>query len=350
MRVTLAGQDYELRPGESVLEGMARHGVRLPWVCRAGACHSCLVRVVHGDPGTGSRHGLKDAWRDRGYALACLAHPGSDLTISFADDDSTTPATLLPSRMLSPQVLLARVRPVRPVTFRPGQHVVLQGAGMARSYSIANLPAEAEHDGIAFHVRVYPSGAFSSWLARAAPGTPVTIGAPAGECCYLSTDRDGPLLLAGTGTGIAPLTAVARDALANRHRAPIVIIHGAARPQGLYLDRRQALLEPDQGHGQPAAAAGHRPVRWRACVHSRGGDIAETVAREAAALGDPGRIRAYLCGGPTSVARMRRALFMAGMSLQNIHADAFLPAVRAAAAGRTEPPGTAAPARGRPAS
>ena len=228
MRVTLAGQDYELRPGESVLDGMARHGVGLPAACRAGACYACLVRVLHGDPGAASRQGLKDAWRERGYALACLARPASDLTIAYDRDGSATPATLLPGRMIGPQVLLARVRPSRPLAFRPGQHVALGRDGVARSYSIANLPAEADRDGIAFHVRVYPSGVLSTWLASAEPGTPVSLGAPAGECCYLGTDRDVPMLLAGTGTGIAPLAAVARDALGQGHRGPIVIIHGAA--------------------------------------------------------------------------------------------------------------------------
>jgi hypothetical protein len=38
-------------------------------------------------------------------------------------------------------------------------------------------------------------------------------------------------------------------------------------------------------------------------------------------------VRTYLCGGAGSVARMRRALFMAGMSLRSIQADAFVPAV-----------------------
>ena len=48
---------------------------------------------------------------------------------------------------------------------------------------------------------------------------------------------------------------------------------------------------------------------------------------ELARLGDPATVRAYLCGGAGSVGRMRRALFMAGMSLRSIQADEFLPVV-----------------------
>lgn len=48
---------------------------------------------------------------------------------------------------------------------------------------------------------------------------------------------------------------------------------------------------------------------------------------ELARLGDPAIVRAYLCGGAGVGRRMRRALFLAGMSLQSIQADEFVPAV-----------------------
>ena len=51
------------------------------------------------------------------------------------------------------------------------------------------------------------------------------------------------------------------------------------------------------------------------------------VSLETGAPGDPAIVRAYLCGGLRSVARMRRALFMTGMSLQSIQADTPVPAV-----------------------
>ena len=67
-----------------------------------------------------------------------------------------------------------------------------------------------------------------------------------------------------------------------------------------------------QVFGRPTSGSVFR--RWR-------------VSLELARLGDPAIVRAYLCGGLRSVARMRRALFMAGMSLQSIQADAFVPAM-----------------------
>jgi CDP-4-dehydro-6-deoxyglucose reductase, E3 len=323
MLLTYEGRGYELRPGETVLEGMARHGVGLPSACRAGSCQACVVRSVAGDPGPEASRGLKSTWQASGYFLACLARPSSDLTVAQAGADTRMAATLasvsrLGSAGSGPCVLRVIVRPERPLDFRPGQHVTLTAEGVSRIYSIASLSSEARRDGIEFHVRMFRDGAMSGWLAEAAPGSAMMIGCPAGDCFYPSGLEHAPLLFAGTGTGIAPLIAIARSALAGGHTGPITIIHGSAGPGGLYL-----------GASRPAGLTvpGGPPVTWRTTVLSEGEDIAEAALREAARLRElPGTLRAFLCGGSGSVHRMRRALFLAGTSLCDIFADQFTPA------------------------
>src|SRR6266568_7262820 len=337
MLLNFEGRDYELRPGESVLDAMARHGVALPAACRAGSCLACMIRSVSGDPGAEARQGLKATWLASGYFLACMARPSSDLAVATAGQDARTSARLVGSRPMAPGVLRVLVRPDRPFEYQPGQHVaVSREGGITRTYSIVSLPAESARAGIELHVRVYPAGAMSEWLAKAEPGTPLSLGSPGGECFYVPGSAAGPLLLAGAGTGIAPLLAVARSALAQRHRGPVVLIHGASGPAALYLGTRCPwVLEAEAARaaaaGQVAAAGGPpgaRPVlSWRTCLLSEGGDIADAVAGELGKLdGAPGRARAYLCGGARSVSRMRRALFMAGMSLADIYSDQFVPA------------------------
>lgn len=299
-----------------MLEGLARQGVALPSACRAGACHTCLLRAETGDPGEAGRRGLKPTLAASGYFLACQARPVTDLRAAAAGPDVITPATLERRRWLGPQVLAVRLRPRQPLEFRAGQHVSLhRGNGIIRVYSIANRPAQAGRDGLEFHVRVFPGGQLSEWLSRAAPGTSVGVGVPAGHCFYLPGQPMTPLLLAGTGTGIAPLLAIAADARAAGHRGPVTLLHGAAQPARLYLGE------------QPPAELARAGIRWRACAQSRGEDIAEAAAAELATQPDPGAVRAYLCGGRNSVARTRRALFLGGMSLASINADEFAPAV-----------------------
>jgi CDP-4-dehydro-6-deoxyglucose reductase, E3 len=334
--VSYAGRAYGLRPGESVLEGLARHGVSVPAACRAGACHACLLRAEAGDPGAAGQRGLRPSLAARGYFLACLTRPDTDLTVG-SGPGASTPARLVARDWLGPGVLGIWVRPRRPLRFLAGQHVTLdRGDGVIRAYSIANLPQEAARHGLEFHVRTHPGGAMSEWLAGAAPGARLRIGAPAGECCYPAGARDAALLLAGTGTGIAPLAAVARDALAHGHAGPVVLIQGASTHGRLYLTARDLNAHDTSapGTGLPPRTGdrgGTATVRWRTCVRAAGQDIVTAVTAELAALGDPAGIRAFLCGGPGSVVAMRRALFLAGMSLRHICADEFLPAARGSA-------------------
>jgi ferredoxin-NADP reductase len=365
MLLTFEGRDYDLHPGESVLDGMSRHGVRLPSACRAGICRACLIRAVRGNPGKDAGRGLKPTWLAAGYFLACLARPASDLAVTLAGPEVSTPARVSRIRRLSPDVLGVTLRPERPVDFLPGQHLPLTTPdGLTRVYSSASLPGEVGRAGLDLHIRSYPGGAMSGWLGRARPGAAVTIGAPGGECCYLPGERSAPLLLVGTGTGIAPLMAIARAALADDHTGPIALIHGAAAPDRRYAGtrlpdriRRAARARNARVWGSPAGDGGSGSaqaggggsgsaefggggsgggrvaampgaVTWQTCVRSRGEDIAEAATRTLAVLtGQPGSARAYLCGGEGSVIRSRRALFLAGLSLSEIYADLFTPAV-----------------------
>ncbi len=314
--INLGGRAYDLAADETVLDAMARHGVDIPFACRSGVCQACLLRATHGTPGGQAQRGLKETWRSAGYFLACQARPASDLTITLAGDHFVIPAALRSATAIGPGVLRVRIGLGQRLDFRPGQHVMLRRAdGLARAYSIANLPGEAARDGVELHVRVRPRGAMGGWLARARPGSRLGIRGPAGECFYVRGQPRRALLLAGSGTGISPLTAIVRDALASGHTGPIVILHGVALPSGFYLDRELREL-----------AADYPTVRYQRCVRSRGADLAAAAAQELGRLASPVAAWAYLCGGRTAVLTARRALFLAGMSLRDIHCDEFLPA------------------------
>jgi CDP-4-dehydro-6-deoxyglucose reductase, E3 len=293
-----------------------------------------MMRVVAGEPGAAAQEQVKDTLRVQGYFLACASRPRGDLAVTLArEDEVSVPARLGPVTVWAEDVLRVRLEPERPLPFRAGQYVTLQrGDGLSRSYSIANLPQRQPGAGIQpveLHVRHRRDGAMSGWLASAPPGTPLRIRGPLGNCFYLAGQPEQPLVLAGTGTGIAPLAAVARDAILNGHTGPISIVHGAASPGGLYMhDELQEF------------AASHPEVRYRGCVLSGKtdgvytGDIVEPALGEArlalvrAIAGNraAGIPRGFLCGGSGSVRRTRKALFMAGIPLRDIFSDEFLPA------------------------
>jgi len=213
-----------------------------------------------------------------------------------------------------------RVLPEGPFPHRGGQWTTLLRAdGLARPYSIASVPESPEGVGaLELHVRVVPGGRMSGWLSGGeARGTAVRLRGPEGECFYTPRDLAQPLLLAGTGTGLAPLWAIVRDALRAGHTGPIEVWHGARTADGFYLvDELRDLCR-----------RWHQVVYRRCALEGGGGEILEgrldALVLTAGAVA--GR-RAFLCGDPTFVATLKRGLFLAGMPLRDIHADAFVSA------------------------
>ncbi|MCY1019006.1 FAD-binding oxidoreductase [Pyxidicoccus sp. MSG2] len=308
---------YPLESGESVLDGLLRQGVSVPNSCRAGACQSCLMKAERGTVPEAARVGLKDTLVAQGYFLACTCRPpaGTELEVAGAEA-LRVPARISSLTLLSSDVLRVRLVTDVPFEYRAGQYVSLVRAdGLTRSYSLASLPREGE---LELHVRLLPGGAMSCWLAGVArPGDAVQLQGPAGSCFYVPGRPEQPLLLAGTGTGLAPLYGIVRDALEAGHSGPIWLFHGARGPEGLYL--RDALRELAERHPQ---------LHYRPGVLAGGSrDVAEgpldVLIR--AECPKPVGFRAYLCGDPQLVLSLRKKLFLSGLSLKDLHADSFLP-------------------------
>ena len=139
-------------------------------------------------------------------------------------------------------------------------------------------------------------------------GMPCVLAGPSGSCHYGSVAPDRPLVLAGTGTGLAPLWGVLHDALSAGHRGAIRLYHGARDASGLYLvDELRALQ------------AAHPQFRYLP-THD---DLIETVRSGEPALADS---EFFLCGDAALVNRLKRTLYLAGARLDSLHADPFVPA------------------------
>jgi len=159
----------------------------------------------------------------------------------------------------------------------------------------------------------------SGWLAGgAAAGESVDVEGPSGECFYVRGREDQPLLLVGTGTGLAPLWGLVRDALGHAHRGPIHLYNGAVSPAGLYL--REELR---------GLAARYTHLEYTASV-------LEGAPDDDAIPGSLDRLlksrlpnltgwRVFLCGDTALVQSLRKQVFLAGASMRDIYADAFVP-------------------------
>lgn len=315
--ITYQGNTYEAQAGETVLTCLERNAVNIPSFCRSGACQTCLLKVTEGTPPARAQMGLKSSWKRQGLVLSCVCDASGPLSLEPADAARSYASRVIATEYLSPTV--AKVLLAKPTgfAFEGGQFVQLgrSSDGLSRPYSIASLPSD---DYLEFHIAIYPDGALSPWLA-AAVGEPVTVMGPFGDCTYVADEPDRPLLLAGTGTGLAPLVAVLRAAVAAAHRGPITLYHGARTEQELYYWRQLSAL--DLPSHVTLRGVCLEPVTGATATITTG-DLVQTLL---ASHPKPEPAQIYLCGNPTLVQTLKKRLYLAGASLSRIHSDPFLP-------------------------
>ena len=320
-RITFQGRPYE-SDGRSVLDCLAAHGQAIPSACRAGVCQSCLMQARSGTVPERAQHGLGEAQRARGLFLACQCVPEAALEVALADAVGRVPAEVVGKHFLNDDILALRLRPQAPYAYRAGQFLRLYAnAGESRNYSLASVPAL--DDALELHVRRIPGGLVSGWIAEhLLPGDVVQVSEALGNGFYVPGRPEQNLLLIGTGSGLAPLYGIVRDALHAGHEGRILLFHGSPDARGLYLVEELRRL-----------AASHPNFEYQPCVSVSpaldgefAGNPVEAALRR---MPDLAGWRIYLCGNPAMVETARLETFLAGAASGEIFADPFLPSAPA---------------------
>ncbi|HMS56025.1 MAG TPA: 2Fe-2S iron-sulfur cluster binding domain-containing protein [Fimbriimonadaceae bacterium] len=306
------GSTIVAEDGETVLSALVRHEVSVDYGCKAGACQRCLVCTNAGEAPKASTQNLDDSLIERGYFLACQAAAQSISEVWTPSDSAypSHPATLTEREWLSPTVIRIRLETVG-LAARRGQCIRLRSScGVVRSYSIADRSTE----GLELHVRLIPGGAMSEVLKALALGSALQVEGPFGKCTYKGNDGK-PLLLIGSGTGLAPLWGVIQDAISAGHSARIALFHGAATSEGLYFRKELENLQ-QQGLIHYVSCADH--------VNDELDRLGSPLKHALSEFPDLEGWRVYLCGHPQLVRAAQKACFLAGASLGDIHADPFV--------------------------
>ncbi|NWF37440.1 2Fe-2S iron-sulfur cluster-binding protein [Mariprofundus sp. KV] len=315
--ITYQGNSYECSSEQTLLDGVNSQGANLPYGCRSGLCQGCLVKAVKGIPPASAQMGIKPTLKEKGYFLSCLCKPESDLEISRPDRrDEYIPVTVSKIEQLNPSIIRLVTTSPDNFSYKPGQfvNIIRSGDGLARSYSLASVPDDGQ---LEFHIRLLPDGKMSGWIANELKsGDELLLSEAMGDCCYRNAYADRPLLLAGTGTGLAPLYGILRDALSFGHRREITLLHGGLSSDDLYL--HTALSE---------LAAEHDNLSYIPCVlhgeapeNGLSGSIDTLIPAQ---LGSGDDWAAFLCGDAAIVTAMRRNCFRHGVDENSIHSDTF---------------------------
>jgi CDP-4-dehydro-6-deoxyglucose reductase/3-phenylpropionate/trans-cinnamate dioxygenase ferredoxin reductase subunit/phenol hydroxylase P5 protein len=314
---------------QAILDAFLRGGVWMPNSCNQGTCGTCKLRVVSGsvDHRRSPDSTLSAAERDAGFALACQAAPCGDTVVERLDSAPATTVHALRDLVGTVSGIEDIARDTRrllvtldsPLEFSAGQYVELRvpGSDQGRQYSMANSPSESKV--LEFHIRRQPGGlATDNWIfGPLSVGDRVDMVGPLGDFC-LDTDDDGPMILLGGGTGLAPLKSIAAQALRVIPDRTVHLYHGVREKADLYdVDLFQEWERAHPG------------FRYRPCLSDqtwpgRTGYVTDAFVDDFdTCRGYSG----YLCGPPAMVDAGVKAFKRRRMAPRRIFREKFTPAV-----------------------
>lgn len=303
---------------ESILDCLLRHEVDYPHACRSGVCQACLIKTTDSPIEPKWQEGLPDTLKSQGYFLACQAKPLNTIYLKEPDAaECEQQAMITELYPLTHNVIRVKLVAEHLEHWIPGQYLNLMNSnGISRSYSIANIPAKEGY--IELHIKLKDDGAMGEWLHKTATvDMLVHIRGPFGTCYYLNPDHlSFDMLLVGTGTGLAPLIAIVKNALSEQHHGLITLIHGGSQDNDIYYAEELKTL-----------ASFYDNFRYVPCVLKTNGLYPEanifdkTLSYLSSNIKN---IQFYVCGPKETTNKLKTKAFLAGIPSAKIFSDTFL--------------------------
>ncbi|MGQ4006098.1 2Fe-2S iron-sulfur cluster binding domain-containing protein [Francisellaceae bacterium CB300] len=307
-------QAYQLQNDETILECLLRHNIEYTHSCKTGICQSCIAKISVGEVNSQWQKGLKETLQAQGFFLPCIAKPQANITFSTSDNSAIeTAATILELSYLNHNVISLKLAVDDLSVWVPGQYInLINTLGDARSYSIANIPLDDNY--IELHIKVIDNGKMGNWLKNnARVNSTVKLRGPSGDCYYYNPKKEKfPLLLAGTGTGLAPLVAVMKEAIKQDHQGEIIVIHGGCDEQDLYYNNQLQDF-----------AKSHRNVTYCSSVLNNENSLSiDKLFMQYANEFKTAKV--YVCGPVEITKKLKTCAFLSGIASNKIYSDTFV--------------------------
>lgn len=316
-------QAIPFKIGQSVLDAMIEFDCHPAYSCKKGVCQSCLLKSDDNQV-TSAQKDVKDSLITQGYFLACQCYPKEDIQVNTIDNSELEiDTTIISKTHISSDIVILKLSlpDDKNLIIKPGQFINLTHQDLIRSYSVANNPQKDNY--VELHIQKVANGKLSNWFHNHAKiDDTLKLKGPFGSCIYLDNDLNNDLILIGTGTGLAPLIGIIKQALANNHKGKITLFHGSRYLDGLYLnqDLKNLALEHDNFIYYPCLSGEDDDK-----VSLQDKNISQGRVNKIALskLTQFNSIKFYLCGHPEMVKNMKKMLYLSGADLNNINADPF---------------------------
>jgi CDP-4-dehydro-6-deoxyglucose reductase len=342
-RITVrpSGREFTVEGDETILAAALRSGVGLPYGCKNGACGTCKAQALEGEwvQGPHSSSALSPEEQAGRKLLVCSSRPTTDMVIEARELSGfgDIPIRKMPCRIASierpaPDVAIVSLQlpASERLQFRAGQYLeFILKDGSRRSYSMATAPHADEK--ITLHIRHMPGGVFTDALFGARqPAIKerdiLRLEGPLGTF-FLREDSVRPIVLLASGTGFAPIKAIAEHIFhkrlnrdePGRPARPVRLYWGCRSRRDLYLPdlpEQWARDEPNFSY-VPVLSDAPPEDHWT----GRTGFVHRAVMED---LPDLSAWQVYACGAPVMVDAARRDFTeRCGLPEDQFFADAF---------------------------
>ena len=252
-----------------------------------------------------------------GVVKACQARIITDLQVAVepVPEVMTTRGTVISTKRLAPDVMEVVMRPHDEIVYLPGQYYRFQFRGYPGRYFSPTSPMHQPSSAgtLRLHVRRIPGGLVSSAIGdKIRRGHPVTFNGPFGSA-YFRPGMGNRLVLVGSGTGFAPILAIADAAIEENPWREMVVIAAAKTMPSLYMAPAFRWLR-DYPNVRLIATVSEKPA------HAARGVRRGRPTDHMPALTPDDII--YACGAPQLVAAVKDLALAAGSTF---YADPFTP-------------------------
>jgi CDP-4-dehydro-6-deoxyglucose reductase len=336
-----SGREFTVESDETILAAALRAGIGLPYGCKSGTCGTCKASCVDGTwtQGPHAATALTEAEAAQRKLLVCCSQPLSDLVIEARELSGfgDIPIRKMPCRVARIEraaddvaIVHLQLPANERLQYRAGQYIeFILRDGARRSYSMATGPHADEQ--IALHIRHMPGGLFTDALfGLKAPAVKerdiLRFEGPLGTF-FLREDSVKPIVLLASGTGFAPIKAIAEHLFhkrvnrdePGRPARPVRLYWGARAGKDLYLDalpRQWAAEQPNFSY-VPVLSEARPEDAWT----GRTGFVHRAVMDD---LPDLSGHEVYACGAPLMVEAARKDFTArCGLPEDAFFADAF---------------------------
>ena len=319
-------KNFTVKGGSSLLDTLRNEKIFIPSACGGkGTCGYCKVAVLEGGGpvlATEKPHLGKDEL-ENSIRLSCQCKVKQNIRIRIPEElFNVKEYAVLVEKMeqMTPTIKKLTLNlGEEEINFKPGQYVQLKAPAyegneeeVYRAYSIASSVKDKHTIELLIG---YTGGIATTYVHyHLKEGDTAYINGPYGEFYY--HEDDGPMILAGAGTGMAPLMSILQHMADKDIRRETLFFFGAKTRDDLFLlDKIKEFEEKLNLKFIPALSREESP-EWK----GERGRVPQAIEKY---IEDGKNYSAYLCGSPAMIDSIVEALVKKNVPADKIYYDKF---------------------------